>query len=133
VRNLIVGDVVMLKTGGPRMTIVEISKKNKCTCAFFIDTTLKYVKAPMNSLENVTDVQYDEGNVIPVKLETFTDFVKTRDDADASTLVDESSMIVLTKYIEQDQPAVLARIEGSELVFSEVEQPVEKDSSPKSE
>lgn len=116
-KDLVIGDVVILKTGGPRMTVVSINKKNKCKCAFFVDTALHYSKVPMASLENVTGVDYDESDVIPEKLDTFIDQLKVKEDLQASELVDDASMTILTAYIKEDQPLVLARLENSAVTF----------------
>ena len=47
------GDVVVLKSGGPAMTIEEI-KDNKCKCQWFKDNSLKYNYFLVHSLENVS-------------------------------------------------------------------------------
>jgi uncharacterized protein YodC (DUF2158 family) len=110
------GSIVILKTGGPRMTVINVNRKGKCSCAFFVGDGLHRIKLPMDSLENVTEISYDEATVLPEK-KPFDEIIQHRDDSDATNLVDDSTMVVLTKYIKEDQPMVLARIDN-EIIFS---------------
>ena len=99
------------------MTVTNVNRKNKCSCAFFVGDALQKIKLPMNSLENVTKTSYDVTEILPEKERNFTEFVQSRDDSEATNLVDDSSLTVLTSYIKEDQPLVLARMENSEVTL----------------
>ena len=104
-----IGDIVILKTGGPRMTVCKI-KNDTCTCMFFVNDILNKIKVPINSLENVTGIEYTKEDIIQEEPTSFIETIKSRDDLDATNLVDDSTMEVLTKYIKEDQSQVLEKV-----------------------
>ncbi len=55
-RNFSIGDVVCVKSGGPKLTIVHI-ESGTCECIWFSgnDTGFKHVKLHQEALELVTD------------------------------------------------------------------------------
>lgn len=115
-----VGDVVLFKTGGPRMTVVKLHKKDMVTCAFFIGDALNTVKIPIASLEEVGKITYDEIDALSSEFPVpFSDRVQQRDDEDISGITDENTLKVLEKYIAEDQPAVLAKLEGRDITLED--------------
>ena len=64
-----VGDVVKLKSGGPKMTITNISPKNEVSCSWFDGNEKKNERFPLNTLsKNIEETSkediYDEKGVL---------------------------------------------------------------------
>ncbi|MEZ8103209.1 YodC family protein [Vibrio bivalvicida] len=47
------GDVVILKSGGPSMTVSYVDKDNECRCYWFLNGELKHAILKAEALERV--------------------------------------------------------------------------------
>ncbi|MCK5485320.1 MAG: DUF2158 domain-containing protein [Desulfobacterales bacterium] len=53
------GDIVQLKSGGPKMTIQEVTERNRIICQWFKGASLEWATFPLTSLIKVDDKNDD--------------------------------------------------------------------------